>query len=101
MWFYIHVVLQVEVTGLNTVMVQNLSSLSRYRVSVQSHYPQGLSAALIGNITTCTSLKNRLVFCASDFLYVTSVPVFHSKTFTTNSSLRCSKSAFPVGSKGD
>ncbi|TNM86320.1 hypothetical protein fugu_006550 [Takifugu bimaculatus] len=43
---------QVEVTGLNTVMVQNLSSLSRYRVSVQSHYPQGLSAALIGNITT-------------------------------------------------
>lgn len=55
-------VLQVEVTGLNTVMVQNLSSLSRYRVSVQSHYPQGLSAALIGNITTCTSLKIRLLF---------------------------------------
>uniref|UniRef100_UPI0037E94F4A collagen alpha-1(XX) chain-like isoform X2 n=1 Tax=Semicossyphus pulcher TaxID=241346 RepID=UPI0037E94F4A len=43
---------QVEVTGLNSVLVQNLSSLSRYLVSVQSHYPQGLSAALTSNITT-------------------------------------------------
>lgn len=48
---------QVEVTGLNTVLVQNLSSLSRYLVSVQSHYPQGLSAALTGNITTRKALK--------------------------------------------
>ncbi|KAM7404239.1 hypothetical protein PAMP_011606 [Pampus punctatissimus] len=43
---------QVEVTGLNSVLVQNLSSLSRYLVSVQSHYPQGLSAALTSNVTT-------------------------------------------------
>ncbi|KAM8829510.1 collagen alpha-1(XX) chain-like [Synchiropus picturatus] len=43
---------QVEVTGLNSVLVQNLSSLSRYLVSVQSQYPQGLSAALTSNITT-------------------------------------------------
>ncbi|XP_029292191.1 collagen alpha-1(XX) chain-like [Cottoperca gobio] len=43
---------QVEVTGLNSVVVQNLSSLSRYQVSVQSHYPQGLSAALTSNVTT-------------------------------------------------
>uniref|UniRef100_A0A3B4XUQ3 Collagen type XX alpha 1 chain n=1 Tax=Seriola lalandi dorsalis TaxID=1841481 RepID=A0A3B4XUQ3_SERLL len=43
---------QVEVTGLISVLVQNLSSLSRYRVSVQSHYPQGLSAALTSNVTT-------------------------------------------------
>ncbi|XP_034551481.1 collagen alpha-1(XX) chain [Notolabrus celidotus] len=42
----------VEVTGLNTVLVQNLSSLSRYLVSVQSLYQQGLSAALTSNITT-------------------------------------------------
>lgn len=41
-----------EVTGLKSVLVQNLSSLSRYLVSVQSHYPQGLSAALTSNITT-------------------------------------------------
>ncbi|XP_071331692.1 collagen alpha-1(XX) chain isoform X3 [Trachinotus anak] len=43
---------QVEVTGLNSVLVQNLSSLSRYLVSVQAHYPQGLSAALTSNVTT-------------------------------------------------
>ncbi|XP_029133463.2 collagen alpha-1(XX) chain [Labrus bergylta] len=43
---------QVDVTGLNSVMVQNLSSLSRYLVSVQSQYPQGLSVALTSNITT-------------------------------------------------
>ncbi|XP_072222728.1 collagen alpha-1(XX) chain [Leuresthes tenuis] len=43
---------QVEVTGLNSVLVENLSSLSRYLVSVQSQYPQGLSAALTSNITT-------------------------------------------------
>ncbi|KAE8293092.1 Collagen alpha-1(XIV) chain Undulin Precursor [Larimichthys crocea] len=43
---------QVEVTGLNSVLVQDLSSLSRYLVSVQSHYPQGLSAALTSNVTT-------------------------------------------------
>ncbi|KAF3696515.1 Collagen alpha-1(XX) chain Precursor [Channa argus] len=43
---------QMEVSGLNSVLVQNLSSLSRYLVSVQSHYPQGLSAALTSNITT-------------------------------------------------
>ncbi|XP_034028029.1 collagen alpha-1(XX) chain [Thalassophryne amazonica] len=46
------VVKQVEVSGVNTVLVQNLSSLSRYRVSLQSHYPQGLSAPLTSNITT-------------------------------------------------
>ncbi|KAG8002937.1 Collagen alpha-1(XX) chain, partial [Nibea albiflora] len=43
---------QVEVTGLNSVLVQDLSSLSRYLVSVQSHYPQGLSAAVTSNVTT-------------------------------------------------
>ncbi|XP_044066530.1 collagen alpha-1(XX) chain isoform X1 [Siniperca chuatsi] len=43
---------RVEVTGLNSVLVQNLSSLSSYLVSVQSHYPQGLSAALTSNVTT-------------------------------------------------
>uniref|UniRef100_A0AAQ6ID77 Solute carrier family 35 member C2 n=1 Tax=Anabas testudineus TaxID=64144 RepID=A0AAQ6ID77_ANATE len=43
---------RIEVSGLNSVLVQNLSSLSRYLVSVQSHYPQGLSAALTSNITT-------------------------------------------------
>ncbi|XP_016891607.1 collagen alpha-1(XX) chain isoform X2 [Cynoglossus semilaevis] len=41
-----------EVTGQNSVLVQNLSSLSRYLVSVQSHYPQGLSAAITSNVTT-------------------------------------------------
>ncbi|CAL8388785.1 unnamed protein product [Arctogadus glacialis] len=43
---------EVEVTGVNTVLVPNLSSLSRYLVSVQSQYPQGLSAALTSNVTT-------------------------------------------------
>ncbi|XP_074537530.1 collagen alpha-1(XX) chain-like [Halichoeres trimaculatus] len=43
---------QVEVTGLNSVLVQNLSSLSRYLVTVQSLYQQSLSAALTSNITT-------------------------------------------------
>uniref|UniRef100_A0A3Q3X6C0 Solute carrier family 35 member C2 n=1 Tax=Mola mola TaxID=94237 RepID=A0A3Q3X6C0_MOLML len=43
---------QVEVTGLSSVLVQNLSSLSRYLVSVQSHYPQGLSAGVTSNVTT-------------------------------------------------
>ncbi|XP_068601924.1 collagen alpha-1(XX) chain [Brachionichthys hirsutus] len=43
---------QVEVTGPDSVVVENLSSLSRYLVSVQSHYAQGLSAALITNVTT-------------------------------------------------
>ncbi|XP_061541193.1 collagen alpha-1(XX) chain isoform X1 [Phycodurus eques] len=43
---------QVEVTGQSSVLVQSLSSLSRYLVSVRSHYPQGLSAALTSNITT-------------------------------------------------
>ncbi|XP_041860726.1 collagen alpha-1(XIV) chain isoform X2 [Melanotaenia boesemani] len=43
---------QVEVTGLNSVLVQNLSSLSGYLVSVQSNYPQGLSTAFTSNVTT-------------------------------------------------
>ncbi|XP_017288968.1 collagen alpha-1(XX) chain isoform X1 [Kryptolebias marmoratus] len=43
---------QVEVTGMSSVLVQNLSSLSRYLVSVQSLYPQGVSSAVTGNITT-------------------------------------------------
>ncbi|XP_061780599.1 collagen alpha-1(XX) chain [Nerophis lumbriciformis] len=43
---------QVEVTGQNSLLVQNLSSLSKYLVSVQSHYPQGLSAALTSNVST-------------------------------------------------
>ncbi|XP_068194637.1 collagen alpha-1(XX) chain isoform X2 [Antennarius striatus] len=43
---------QVEVTELNSVVVENLSSLSRYLVSVQSRYPQGLSAAITSNVTT-------------------------------------------------
>ncbi|XP_040907739.1 collagen alpha-1(XX) chain [Toxotes jaculatrix] len=43
---------QVEVRGQNSVLVQNLSSLSRYLVSVRSYYPQGLSAALTSNVTT-------------------------------------------------
>lgn len=41
-----------EVTGMNSVLVQNLSSLSRYLISIQSQYPQGLSAALTSNVTT-------------------------------------------------
>lgn len=56
--------LQVELTGLNTVLVQNLSSLSTYLVSVQSHYPQGLSAAITGNITTCNPPFPRQRGCA-------------------------------------
>ncbi|PWA32888.1 hypothetical protein CCH79_00016431, partial [Gambusia affinis] len=43
---------QMEVKGQNSVVLQSLSSLSRYLVSVQSHYPQGLSATLTSNITT-------------------------------------------------
>ncbi|KAI5612327.1 collagen alpha-1(XX) chain-like isoform X2, partial [Silurus asotus] len=43
---------QVEVSGVNTVLLQNLSSLSKYLVSVQSLYVKGLSAPLTGNITT-------------------------------------------------
>ncbi|KAG7519665.1 collagen alpha-1(XX) chain isoform X1 [Solea senegalensis] len=43
---------QLEVTGLTTVLVHDLSSLSRYLVSVQSLYPQGFSAALTSNVTT-------------------------------------------------
>ncbi|KAK7884037.1 hypothetical protein WMY93_027160 [Mugilogobius chulae] len=43
---------QVEVSGLNSVLVQNLSSLSKYQVSVQSLFPQGVSSAATGNVTT-------------------------------------------------
>uniref|UniRef100_A0A3Q2CST6 Collagen alpha-1(XIV) chain-like n=1 Tax=Cyprinodon variegatus TaxID=28743 RepID=A0A3Q2CST6_CYPVA len=43
---------QVEVEGQNSVLVQSLASLSTYLVSVQSHYPQGLSAPLTSNVTT-------------------------------------------------
>uniref|UniRef100_A0A3P9N8M6 Solute carrier family 35 member C2 n=1 Tax=Poecilia reticulata TaxID=8081 RepID=A0A3P9N8M6_POERE len=43
---------QMEVKGQNSVVLQSLSSLSRYLVSVQSHYPQGLSATLTSNVTT-------------------------------------------------
>uniref|UniRef100_A0A8B9KZI4 Collagen alpha-1(XX) chain n=1 Tax=Astyanax mexicanus TaxID=7994 RepID=A0A8B9KZI4_ASTMX len=43
---------QVEVTGVNTVLLQNLASLSRYLVSVQSHYDKGLSTPLTANVTT-------------------------------------------------
>ncbi|XP_053499164.1 collagen alpha-1(XX) chain [Ictalurus furcatus] len=43
---------QVEVAGVNTVLLQNLSSLSKYLVSVQSLYVKGLSTPLTGNITT-------------------------------------------------
>ncbi|XP_043988813.1 collagen alpha-1(XIV) chain [Gambusia affinis] len=43
---------RMEVKGQNSVVLQSLSSLSRYLVSVQSHYPQGLSATLTSNITT-------------------------------------------------
>lgn len=48
-----------ELTGLNSVLVQNLSSLSTYLVSVRSRYPQGLSAAVVGNITTCKASSRR------------------------------------------
>ncbi|XP_030623623.1 collagen alpha-1(XIV) chain [Chanos chanos] len=43
---------QVEVKGVSSVLLQNLSSLSRYLVSVQSRYDQGLSTPLTANITT-------------------------------------------------
>ncbi|KAM9445890.1 solute carrier family 35 member C2 [Clarias gariepinus] len=43
---------QVEVADVNTVLLQNLSSLSKYLVSVQSLYAKGLSTPLTGNITT-------------------------------------------------
>ncbi|KAL1021207.1 hypothetical protein UPYG_G00010170 [Umbra pygmaea] len=43
---------QVEVTGVNSVLLQNLSSLSRYLVSVQAQYDQGLSSPLTANVTT-------------------------------------------------
>ncbi|KAJ8016527.1 hypothetical protein DPEC_G00008170 [Dallia pectoralis] len=43
---------QVEVTGVNSVLLQNLSSLSRYLVSVQSQYEQGQSSPLTANVTT-------------------------------------------------
>ncbi|XP_038131253.1 collagen alpha-1(XX) chain isoform X2 [Cyprinodon tularosa] len=43
---------QVEVEGQNSVLVQSLASLSTYLVSVQSRYPQGLSAPLTSNVTT-------------------------------------------------
>ncbi|XP_076840731.1 solute carrier family 35 member C2 isoform X2 [Brachyhypopomus gauderio] len=43
---------QVEVAGVNSVLLQNLASLSRYLVSVQSHYEKGLSAPLTANVTT-------------------------------------------------
>lgn len=41
-----------EVEGQNSVLVQSLASLSTYLVSVQSRYPQGLSAPLTSNVTT-------------------------------------------------
>uniref|UniRef100_A0A8C2GRS2 Collagen type XX alpha 1 chain n=1 Tax=Cyprinus carpio TaxID=7962 RepID=A0A8C2GRS2_CYPCA len=43
---------QVEVNGVNTVLLQNLSSLSRYLVSVQSLYEKGLSTPITANVTT-------------------------------------------------
>ncbi|KAK9954343.1 hypothetical protein ABG768_016418 [Culter alburnus] len=43
---------QVEVKGVNTVLLQNLSSLSRYLVSVQSLYEKGLSTPVTANVTT-------------------------------------------------
>ncbi|XP_072569190.1 collagen alpha-1(XX) chain isoform X2 [Paramormyrops kingsleyae] len=43
---------QVEVTGVNSVLLQNLSSLSRYLVSVRSKFEQGLSAPVTANVTT-------------------------------------------------
>ncbi|MEQ2183957.1 hypothetical protein GOODEAATRI_003211 [Goodea atripinnis] len=55
---------QMEVKGQNSVLVQSLSSLSRYLVSVQSHYPQGLSATLTSNVTTHLRVTN---FSGSEF----------------------------------
>ncbi|XP_021329303.2 solute carrier family 35 member C2 isoform X3 [Danio rerio] len=43
---------QVEVRGVNTVLLQNLSSLSRYLVSVHSLYEKGLSSPVTANVTT-------------------------------------------------
>ncbi|XP_028849272.1 solute carrier family 35 member C2 [Denticeps clupeoides] len=43
---------QLEVKGVNSVLLQNLSSLSRYLLSVQSQYEQGLSTPVTANITT-------------------------------------------------
>uniref|UniRef100_A0A8C9V5S3 Solute carrier family 35 member C2 n=1 Tax=Scleropages formosus TaxID=113540 RepID=A0A8C9V5S3_SCLFO len=43
---------QMEVSGANSVLLQNLSSLSRYLVSVRSKYEQGLSVPITANVTT-------------------------------------------------
>ncbi|XP_051947748.1 collagen alpha-1(XX) chain [Xyrauchen texanus] len=43
---------KVEVKGVNTVLLQNLSSLSRYLVSVLSLYEKGLSTPVTANVTT-------------------------------------------------
>ncbi|XP_051517318.1 collagen alpha-1(XX) chain-like [Myxocyprinus asiaticus] len=43
---------KVEVKGVNTVLLQNLSSLSRYLVSVLSLYDKGLSTPVTANVTT-------------------------------------------------
>lgn len=95
---------QVELTGLNTVLVQNLSSLSTYLVSVQSHYPQGLSAAIIGNITTCNSLTHHCGLLP-DFFFshdmVTPVCQLLVNTLRANQSLRCSEGPFAFRSEGD
>ncbi|KAM9342397.1 LOW QUALITY PROTEIN: collagen alpha-1(XX) chain-like [Pholidichthys leucotaenia] len=40
------------VKGVNTLLCRTVPSLSRNLVSVQSSYPEGLSAALTGNVTT-------------------------------------------------
>lgn len=52
---------QMEVTGVNSVLLQNLSSLSRYLVSVRSKFEQGLSAPVTANVTTCKTLLPSLV----------------------------------------
>nr|XP_055043483.1 collagen alpha-1(XX) chain isoform X2 [Misgurnus anguillicaudatus] len=43
---------QVEVRGVNTALLQNLASLSRYLVSVQSLYEKGVSTPVTANVTT-------------------------------------------------
>ncbi|KAJ8257560.1 hypothetical protein GJAV_G00186960 [Gymnothorax javanicus] len=43
---------QVEITGVNSVLLQGLSSLSKYLVSVRSKYEQAVSIPLTANITT-------------------------------------------------
>ncbi|TRY96648.1 hypothetical protein DNTS_024262 [Danionella cerebrum] len=43
---------QVDVKGVNTVLLQNLSSLSRYLVSIHSLYQKGLSTPVTANVTT-------------------------------------------------